>query len=498
MESGDKTARGTGSDANDVEAISRREFLRMAAAALCAAAGLSAGLGSLLPGCEERRQTSNTTATIIGGDTTSSTETTTTAVPTSTTLLAGPETGRDLRIGVVSAQTGRLALSGKADAWWIGLVSDALPDGVRCGDGLVHKLRFITRDSQSDPDRAAHAAAKAILDDRVDVLLTSGSADMVNPVADRAEALVCPCLCSLVDWRRFVFGRGGTPETPFRWTYAHATGMEDIAANFIAMWDQVETNRKVGLLFPDDAGGRAWADTETGLPRVAAAAGYEVVSSPLYSAPSVDYTLFIAEFVSSGCEICCGAPGTADFILFWRQALYQGYRPKVVTMGDSLLAPHALQAAGVSARGLTAESLWQSDWPYTDSFTGMSCRELAEDYMEKTGDQWSAAIAQYSGFEWALDVFKRVASVNSRGQFIEETRRTNLRTCLGRIDFTAPLDMTDLAKSKRPAENVCKAPVGGAQWVAGETFEFEPRLVANVNNADLRVADVVRPMEYDS
>jgi len=499
MRCGGKTTQRTGGDAVVAGAISRREFLRMAAATLCAATGLGAGLGSLAAGCDDGQQTSNTTATIPGGATTTSSASTTTVTSSaSTTVATGPPSGRALKVGVVSARSGHLALSGKADDWWMGLVAEARPDGVWCRDGLFHPLRFITRDNRSDPGLAAQAADKLIADDRVDIVLCSGPADLVNPVADRAELLACPCLCTLVDWRRFVLDRETKPGGPFRWTYAFGTGLEDVIANFVAMWDQVPTNKKVGLVFPDNAGGRAWADAENGLPGVAVSAGYQVVSTSLYAVPAEDLTSHISEFTKAGCEICCGAPSATDLILFWKQSLAQGYRPKVVTMGGALSAPHVLQAMGTGARNMTAESLWQPDRPYRDPITGMTCEELAEDYMTKTGDQWTSALAQYSGFEWAFDVFRRVADPGNRTEFMEQTRVTSLETCLGPIDLNAPVDVAGSVLSRRPAENVYKAPVGGVQWVAGDTFDFEPRLVTNVGSPDLAVTDSVQPMEYET
>lgn len=499
MRCGDHKTQQAGGDRVAAGAISRREFLRVAATTLCAAAGLGAGLGSLTAGCDNDRRTSNTTATLPGGvTTTSGTDVTTVSPATSTTVAAGPPTGSALKVGVVSARSGRLALSGKADDWWIELVAEARPEGVWCRDGLFHPLRLITRDSRSDPDLAAQAAAKLIADDEVDVVLCSGPPDLVNPVADQAEALRCPCLCSLVDWRRFVEERKTTPNGPVGWAYAHAVGLEDISANFIAMWDQLETNKKVGLIFPDTAGGRAWTDAENSLLRAAEDAGYEVVPTSLYAAPATDFTPYISEFARAGCEICCGAPDALDLILLWKQFLEQGYRPKALTIGGLLSASHVLQAMGAGARNMTAESLWQPDRPFRDSITGMTCRRLAEDYMNKTGDQWTSALAQYSAFEWAFDVFKRVQDPGCRTEFIEQTRKTSLETCLGPIDLIAPIDTSDPAKSRRPAENVSKAPVAGVQWVAGDTFEFEPRLVTNVDSVDLVVTDTVRPMEYES
>ena len=48
-------------------------------------------------------------------------------------------------------------------------------------------------------------------------------------------------------------------------------------ANFIAMWDQVTTNKKVAFLFANDADGQAWTDMKQGLPPAVQAAGYDVL-----------------------------------------------------------------------------------------------------------------------------------------------------------------------------------------------------------------------------
>jgi branched-chain amino acid transport system substrate-binding protein len=466
--------------------VSRREFLKIAGAA-GAIAGLGAGFGGIVGACRESGETSNTIATIAVGQTSSSTQ-----------ALSGPETGREIKVGLVSAESGPLALFGRADAWWTEYARAALPEGALCGDGKRHRFVFFVEDSRSDPGTAALAADKLISEGKVDLITCSGSADLVNPVADRAEALGCPCLSSFHQWRPFVFGRTRDLETPFKWTYAHAIGLEDIITNYLALWEQVETNRKVGFIFADDANGRVWADAATGLPQAAAAQGYEGVLPGLLQAESNDYSPLISEFVKNGCEICCGAMAAADFIAFWRQVLELEYRPKIVTIGDALLFPQALEALGSGAYNLTAESLWQPDWPFTDSITGSSAQQLASDYMTRTGEQWIAPIAQYAKFEWAVDVFKRVWDLDNKDAIIAEVRTTKLDTCLGPIDFTSAIDMTDVAKSRRPTENVYKAPVAGVQWVKGDKFEFQANTVTSGDRSDLPVTGTVQTMVYDS
>jgi branched-chain amino acid transport system substrate-binding protein len=260
--------------------------------------------------------------------------------------------------------------------------------------------------------------------------MASGSPDTANPVADQCEALGCPSIANFVPWQPFFFGRGATPDKPFKWTYAHALGLEGIVSNFIAMWDQVETNKKVGFIFANDADGAAWTDLATGLPPAVEAAGYTYYLPDLYPVPTEDFTKFISDFKREGCEICCGTIITPDFTNFWKQAVQQGYNPKVLTIGKALLFPQTLEAIGDIAYNTTVEAVWHPSWPFKDSITGMTCQQLADDYMAVTGEQWTAPIGQYAKFEWAVDVFKRVTNLDDKEDIIDKVRTTKLATCL--------------------------------------------------------------------
>ena len=129
-------------------------------------------------------------------------------------------------------------------------------------------------------------------------------------------------------------------DKPFKWTYAHALGLEQIVANFIAMWDQVTTNKKVGFLFANDADGQAWTDMKTGPPAGRQGGGLRRTSCPISIRCGLeDYTKYISDFKKNGCEICCGTIITPDFTNFWKQSIQQGYNPKVLTIGKALLFP---------------------------------------------------------------------------------------------------------------------------------------------------------------
>lgn len=471
--------------------VSRRRFLGLLAS-ICALAG-GGGLGGLLAACGKDQVATNTTATIAPGQTT-----TTTAAPTTTTVSTAPEMGRPLRIGVLTAKTGSLALFGKADAWWMEYALKALPQGILCGDRKLRQIRFLAEDHGSAGERSGDAAAKLIGDARVDILLCSGAANVVNAAASQAEARECPFICDYVPWRSFLFDRGGSPAKPFKWTYAHAFGFEDISTAFVRVWQQFPTNKKTGLLLPDDNYGRLWAEGTGGLPAGAVEAGYETVMPEPYPVPAGDFTASIEEFKKNGCEVCAGYFSTADLITFWKQAQQLEYRPKIVSVAGALLFPQAVDAVGSGAANMTAECLWQPTWPYSDSITGATAAELADDYAAETGEQWTIGIAQYAKFEWTVDVFRRVADILDKEDTIARVRTTRLNTCSGLIDFTAPVGLHDPDGSRRPSENVYKAPLVACQWSKGSTYSFEPRTVTTDARLELRVDGSVQPMVYES
>jgi branched-chain amino acid transport system substrate-binding protein len=473
--------------------VSRRDFLKIAGVA-GATVGLGAGLGGLVAACGGTAA-SSTTATAQATTTTTAAGPATTAAPT-TTVSTGPQAGRDIKLGLVSPSTGPLAFFAKADDWWVDYaLKTATPDGIIAGDGMKHMIQIIRKDSQSSTDRASQVAADLILNDKVDMVMASGSPDTANPVAVQCETLGCPSIANFVPWQPFFFGRQQTPDptASFKWTYAHALGLEQIVANFIAMWDQVSTNKKVGFLFANDADGIAWTDLKQGLPPAVEAAGYTFFLSDLYPVPTDDFTKYISEFKKNGCEICCGTIISPDFTNFWTQSLQQGYNPKVLTVGKALLFPQTLEAMGSNASvNATVEGVWHPTWPFKDSITGATCQQLADDYMLKTGEQWTAPIGQYGKYEWAVDVFKRVKDIESKDAIISQVKTTKLNTCLGPMDFTAPVQMG----TRHPVENVYTPPVGGAQWIKGTKYPFEPVMVSNALSPELPTAAKVQLMQY--
>ena len=470
--------------------LSRRDFLKVAAVA-GATVGVAGGLGGLVAACGGTTTTTTaaTTVTTVGPGTT------TTAAATTTT--AGPEAGRAVKIGVTSPKTGVFAAFAQPMDYMVKRVSDSIGAGVVLGDGKMHPIQFVVVDTQSDSNRAAQVAGDLINNSKVDMVLSSGSPENVIPVADQCEALGTPSLSAYSPWQSFVFGRGGAMNKAFKWTFLHAMGVGDFIRADLTSIGLIPTNKKVGLLYPNNANGQSFADAKTGVPPLITKAGYTVVFSGVYPPGLEDFTTQITLFKKEGCEICMGTPSGPELSNFWKQALQQGYKPKVLVGGISLLFPAIPAAIGASITNACEELNWHKGWPYKSSFTGETCQQLADDYEKTTGQQWTQALGIYQKFEWAIDILKRATNVDDKETILTAITTTKMDTIQGPIDATAPIDPTGAPGKLHPHPNVYLTPVTSGQWVKGTgKWMFDLVQIGNTNWPNLPNTGTLQLMQY--
>ncbi len=458
--------------------VSRREFLKMAGMA-SAAVGIGVALGGGLSACGD-------------GTTTDSSTTTSTAAPSSTTtsVSASEEAGRAIKIGVVSPQTGSVAIFAAADDWWVKHAQEAVGDGLVLGDGKKHGFEFTVVDTQSDSNRAAQITGDLITNDQVDMVIASGTPDTVNPAADQAEAMATPFLGGIEPWQSFSVGRN-SPAEGFKWTYGFLLGSEQTMACFIDCFNQISTNKVLGLLYANDADGAAFMNEETGAPAAFKAAGFTIIAPSAYQPGAEDYTQQISEFKKYGCEILCGINNPADFTNFWKQSMQQGFQPKLASSAKCLGWASVVEAMGSTAIGLLGEIGWHPTFPFKDSLTGMTCQQLADDFEQKMGQQWVIPISSYALFEWAVDALKRTTDIDSKEAFVEALKGTKMETSTGPIDFTVAV-----GEPNRPVPNVYEQPFTVGQWVKGTKWAVEPMIVSNAAAPMVEVQAQVQPMQY--
>ena len=340
-----------------------------------------------------------------------------------------------IKVGHVSPRTGPLAGFAEADDFVLEGIRAAFAGGLE-NNGKSYSVEIISKDSQSNPNRAAEVAADLILGDEVDIIVAASTPDTTNPVADQAEVNEVPCITTDCPWQPYFFGRNGNPATGFEYTYHFFWGLEDVIAAFLDLWGPSGVKKTVGGLFPNDADGNAWGHPELGFPKPLKEAGYTLVDPGRYQPLTEDFSAQISAFKDAGCEIVTGNMIPPDFANFWSQAAQQGFNPKVVTIGKALLFPSVIESLGARGDGLSSEIWWSPNHPFSSSITGQSARQLAEGYSAATKRPWTQPIGfKHALFEVTANVIQRAHDLDDNLAIVEAIRTTNLPTIVGPVNW---------------------------------------------------------------
>ncbi|OWV65485.1 ABC transporter substrate-binding protein [Rhizobium sp. R339] len=376
-----------------------------------------------------------------------------------TSGLTAPAIAQDaaIKLGYVSPQTGPLAAFGEADKF----VIDSFLATTK-SMGLNYEV--VVKDSQSNPNRAAEVAKELIVTDEVNLILVASTPETTNPVATTCEAEEMPCISTVAPWQPWFIGQQGNPGDPTSWkpfnyAYHFFWGLEDVISVFTNMWAQIETNKKVGGLFPNDGDGNAWGDKVVGFPPVLERMGYDLIDPGRYQNMTDDFSAQINAFKSGQCEIITGVVIPPDFTTFWNQAKQQGFAPKIASIGKALLFPQTVEALGNAGHNLSSEVWWTPSHPFKSSLTGESAAQVAAAFTKATNRPWTQPIGfAHALFELAVDAMKRAGDPTDGDAVAEAIAATRLDTLVGPIAWDG--------KGLPPfaAKNIAKTPLVGGQW----------------------------------
>ncbi|MCY4099836.1 MAG: ABC transporter substrate-binding protein [Rhodobacteraceae bacterium] len=377
--------------------------------------------------------------------------------------------GTKIRLGYVTPASGPLAAFAEADNF---IIDSFL--NVAGSD-----FEVIVKDSQSNPNRAAEVAKELIVDDEINLMLVASTPETTNPVTTTCEAEEIPVISTVAPWQPYFIGQQGNPGDPASWEpfnygYHFFWGLEDIIQVFTNMWNQLDTNKSVGALYPNDGDGNAWGDPVVGFPPVLAEQGYTLTDTGRYQNLTDDFTAQINAFKQANCEIVTGVPIPPDFTTFWTQAKQQGFAPKAASIGKAILFPVSVEALGDAGHNLSSEVWWSPSHPFSSTLTGQTSSELADEYTASTGRQWTQPIGFiHALFELAQDVAGRVSEVDDGDAVAEAIAATDLSTIVG------PIAWNGNGLPPFAAQNIAKTPLVGGQWRLADGGGYDLVVVDN-------------------
>ena len=368
-----------------------------------------------------------------------------------------------IKIGYVSPITGATSGFGEPDPYVIDLARKALKSGLSIG-GTNYSVEIITRDSQSSPAVSAQVANDLISGQKVDLMLATSTPETVNPVSDAAEAAGVPCISTVVPWEAWYLGRGGKigQPSPFKYTFHYCFGVEQFFLAYTHLWPQVPTNKKVGVMYPNDADGNA---IRGALAPLLKNAGYTIVDPGPYEDGTNDYSAQIQRFIREDCQIFNTFPIPPDFATFWRQAAQQGYTShvKIGQIAKTGLFPSQVSSLGAIGNGLASGVYWAPTWPYKSTLTGVTCQQLGDGYETTSGKQWNQQLgASLSLFDVAAAVLKASGDPKNKTKVADTMKTLAVDTIVGHLDWSKGASLAGVTIG-----NVQTTPIIGGQWKSG-------------------------------
>ncbi|HEX7380697.1 MAG TPA: ABC transporter substrate-binding protein [Nevskiaceae bacterium] len=386
----------------------------------------------------------------------------------------------EIRVGFLSPRSGDLGLFGTADPYVLGLGRKALAKGLMI-HGKTYRITILDRDTQSSPSRASQLANELISKDHVQLMLATSTPEVTNPVADACEAAGVPNLATVVPWQSFYYARGAKPgqPSPFKWTYVFSFGAETFVKKYVATWGELPTNKKLAVLYPNDADGMS---ARNFIGPELAKAGYKIVDPGPYQDGTTDFSSQIALFKREHCQVFNSFALPPDFGTFWRQAATLHYTDEVIVASIEKAGqwPSQIKTLGALGNHLVAGVYWSPVFPYSSSLTGISSKQLGADYENATGQQWTEQVgATMSLLDAGTAVLKSAKDPTSKPAIRDAIATLKTTTMVGPVNFNTG-----------PVPNVSPTPELGAQWFKappGSRFPMQLLTVANATDPNVPI-----------
>ncbi len=370
-------------------------------------------------------------------------------------------------IGRVQPATGQMAAFSEPSPWIDDrALGEINKDGgiyiEEYGKKLPVKIKIM--DTQSDPTKAAEAASKLILNNKVDMIFASHAPATVNPVAKICERFKVPCLGDNLPNEMFLAGG------EYHWAFGAGPKVgEGFMAAYMDMWTQVQTNKVVGLLAANETDGVAFAQGSNAL---LPPAGYTLIDAGRFPPGTMDFASIINQFKANNVEILFGNLTPPDFARAWRQCFRMNFMPKICSIGRAIFFPTAVEALGGDlGLGTSTECPWHPSFPFKSSLADYKSQELADAYETAKGKQWTEPIGfVYGGYEIIADALKRAKTLDKE-KVRNAIAATKMTTVMGPIRFNE--------------QNVTTYPAGAQQWIKGTKFQYASRLVSAGNYKDI-------------
>ena len=358
---------------------------------------------------------------------------------------------QEIVVGTPLPVTGILSMEGNEQKW---AYEQAVKDVNAAGGILVKEygkklpVRLVVADAESDPGKAAMAVERLVKVDKVDLLLSSFTANLVMPTCVAAEKLkkyYHTTTCFPVEWRPQKFRRSTL-------MFFELDEGAEVPYKILDTIPQAERPKNLALVMEDTADGRGFTG---GLQAAAKKYNYKIAMVEPMGVGTKDYSPQILKMKAKGIDgvILFGASG--DCITFVRQAKEVGLNLKYLHGYKGTWNSDFWNALGKDANYVLADGFWAEDWPFPGA------KELGDRYFKQFNKR-SVSVGEYYALCQSLwQAIEKAGTLD--GAKVREAVMTNtFKTVMGDIKY-------------RP-DGTAIHPPGAFQWWNGQlktVFPFD-------------------------
>jgi len=353
-------------------------------------------------------------------------------------------------VGRVVPITGPLLDMGRETPW----VDDNKVKPINAAGGLAVggkkcRIEYKIYDSKGTMAGSGEAATRAILQDKVDVLMAQGTPDTTNAPSDLCERYQIPCITSDTPIEAWLYGPDGKPKT-YKYTFHFFFSVPDLVTNHVGMIKALPGgfNGSIGYLYPNDPDGTVFASL---FDPTFKKEGWKPVDPGRFQQGLPDFSAIINQFKRNKVEVVTGVLAPPDLQNYLQQAAQANFKPKMYIIDKGTGYPEPMKAIGKNGIDILSVNFWSPAFPGKSKFGGWSGQGLVDAYEKQNpGKMYSPPLAwQDASYDVLFDALQR-AGTTDRAKLIEALRATDLETVVGKVKFNE--------------QQFSVAPLGGAQW----------------------------------
>lgn len=320
--------------------------------------------------------------------------------------------------------------------------------GLQVGDQKC-KIEYKIYDTKSTAAGSGEAATRAILDDKIDVVMAQGTPDTTNAPSDLCERYKVPCITSDTPVEAWLYGPDGKAKT-YKYTHHFFFAVPDLVKNHVGMIKAMPGgfNGNIGYLYPNDPDGVVFASL---FDPTFKKEGWKPVDPGRFEQGLPDFSAIINQFKRNRVEVVTGVLAPPDMQNYLQQAAQLGFKPKMYIIDKGTGYPEPMSALGDFGIDILSVNFWSPAFVGHSKYGDFDGQGLVDRYQAANpGKLYSPPLA-WSDASWdvLLDALQR-AGTTDRDALLKAIHETDLETVVGQVKFND--------------QNFSVAPLGGAQW----------------------------------